>query len=216
LKTKSRSEGAARINLVDLDPVLIEHLRASLMGSPFHFLPTPEPLPPDEADLYVVPAAAVADLPEHGVPVIAWGPSALLRASFIAGCADYLREPWAPEELAVRSRAALSRLPDPRTLPWGEAVFEGDSLRTSERTVALTHHEAVILRILLRHRGRPVPRAALSYSLGGRAARAGSRSIDMHVSALRRKLYKAVPAARRSVVCVKGMGYMVRSEQQSS
>jgi hypothetical protein len=211
LKTKSRSEDAARINLVDLDQILIERLRASLTGSPFHFLPTPAPLPPDETDVYVVAAQSVADIPERGVPVIAAGPASLLRSSFLAGCVDYLREPWTPEELAVRCRAALSRLPDCRALPWGDAVLEGDTLRSAGRIVALTHHEAVILRTLLRCRGRPVPRAALSLTLGGREVHAGSRAIDVHVSALRRKVRTAVPAARGAIVCVKGAGYMVPS-----
>jgi DNA-binding winged helix-turn-helix (wHTH) protein len=202
----------ARINLVDLDPVLTERLRASLTGSPFLFLPTPEPLPPDEADLCVVPAARVVSLPDTGVPLIACGPAALLRACFVAGCADYLRDPWSPEELAVRARALLSRLASRSRLLWGDAELQGNELRSARGVVALTHHEAVILRMLLGNRGRPVPRAALSYSLEGREGRAASRAIDMHVSALRRKAREALPDVRCPIVCVKGMGYMVAQE----
>jgi hypothetical protein len=210
LKTKRRSNQAPTINLVGFDPLLCEKIRASLGRSPFHFRPTNEPLPEDESDLYVADVRLVGSLPAGGVPVIAHGPAALMRTAFLAGCADYLRDPWHPEELALRARAALSRARGCWEFPWGSASFDGAELRTPNGAAVLTHHEAVILRALLRQRGRPVPRAALSCLLGaGPRPGDGSRRIDVHVSALRRRIRALAPEAGRFVVCVRGQGYMV-------
>jgi DNA-binding response OmpR family regulator len=210
LKTKRRNESAPTINLVGFDPVLCERIRASLGRSPFHFTSTDEPLPDDEVDLFVVAAAHAGGRAHHGVPVIACGSAGLLRSAFLAGCADYLREPWTFEELGLRARAALSRQGTRWEFPWGEVRIEGARLHTAAGSIVLTYHQAVILRALLRERGRPVPRAALACLLGGQAGQSrGSRSIDMHISALRRRLRDAVPEAGRFIVCVRAQGYMI-------
>jgi DNA-binding response OmpR family regulator len=133
-----------------------------------------------------------------------------MRSAFLGGCTDYLRDPWTPEELALRVQGAIARQRACFEFPWGEAHIEGDELRTPGGRTPLTHHEAVILRALLRQRGTPVPRAALGCLLGGGALRSGaSRRIDMHVSALRRRVRSVVPEAGRFIVCVRGEGYMV-------
>ena len=156
------------MNLVGFDPVLCERIRASLGRSPFHFTPTEEPLPDDEVDLFVVAARNVGSLAERGVPVIAYGSAGWLRSAFLAGCSDYLREPWTPEELALRAQAALRRQGSRWEFPWGEVRLEGGDLLTPGGRTTLTYRQSVILRALLRERGRPVPRSALACLLGGR------------------------------------------------
>ena len=133
----------------------------------------------------------------------------MMRTSFLAGCVDYLRDPWTPEELSLRALAALARVKKGYRFPWGEIAFEGNDLRTPGGPLRLTLHESRILRMLLRARGAPVPRPALAWSIGRGRGRAGSRTIDVHVSAIRRKLRLAVPAAGRFIVSVRGQGYMV-------
>jgi two-component system OmpR family response regulator len=132
-----------------------------------------------------------------------------MRSAWLSGCDDYLREPWGPEELGLRAQAVLARAARRFSFPWGDIGLEGNDLRTPGGTVALTRHESVVLAALLRARGKPVPRAALSYALTERAGSERSRAIDMHVSALRRKMRKAIPAARRFIISVRGQGYMV-------
>ena len=78
-------------------------------------------------DLFIVPALQVGTLADGGVPVIACGPPGMLRAAFVSGCVDYLREPWTPEELAVRAQAALGRRRECHEFSWGKARFEGDT-----------------------------------------------------------------------------------------
>jgi hypothetical protein len=209
LKTKTRSEKERTINIVGCDPVLYERIRASLKRSPFHFLATDEPTAPDETDLYVVPAGGEQGLPARGVPVIAWGPAELMRSAFLAGCDDFLKEPWAPEELGLRAHAALSRAEKRFSFSWGDVSFEGKDLRTPGGLAVLTLHESRILGALLRNRGRPVPREALAYSIGDAPPSHASRAVDVHVVALRKKVRCAVREAGRFIVCVRGQGYMV-------
>ncbi len=187
-----------------------ERILASLGSTSFRFAATDESLPEDEVDLFVVGARSVGCLPQGGIPVIAHGPAGLMRSAFLGGCADYLRDPWTPEELALRAQSAIARAHACFEFPWGEARLEGHGLCTPGGRAPLSHHEALILRALLRQRGRPVPRAALACLLGSGALRgAGSRRIDVHVSALRRRVRSVVPEAGRFIVCVRGQGYMV-------
>jgi len=132
-----------------------------------------------------------------------------MRTSFLAGCEDYLRDPWTPEELALRALAALARVSRRYRFPWGEVSFEGKDLRTPAGLVPLTLDESLILRMLLRSRGAPVPRPALALSTGKAAGSPGSRRLDVHVSAIRKKLRSTVPQPGRFIISVRGQGYMV-------
>jgi CheY-like chemotaxis protein len=209
LKTKTRSEKERTINIVGCNPVVCERIRASLRRSPFYFLTTERPIPEDEADLYVVHAAEAGGLPGRGVPVIAWGPAELMRSAFLAGCVDFLKDPWTPEELGLRAHAALSRAERHFSFPWGDASFEGKDLRTPGGLATLTLHESRILKSLLRNRGTPVPREALAYSIGRTPPSRPSRAVDVHIAALRKKVRCAMHEAGRFIVCVRGQGYMV-------
>lgn len=145
-----------------------------------------------------------------GAPVIACGPQAGLRGAFLAGCEDYLREPWAPDELAHRASAALGREKERWRFPWGSMSIEAGRLVTPSGSAVLTHHEEHILRMLLRNRGSVVSRAALGYAAAGRPGSAASRAPDMHVATLRRKIRSATPAAGHLIESVKGQGYVIR------
>jgi len=154
-----------------------------------------------------MPVDAVGDLPARGVPVIAWGPAGMLRAAFLAGCVDFLRAPWAPEELSMRALGALARAQAAHVFPWGETGFQGDTFVLPGGPAILTHHEALILRALLRSRGSPVPRETLFLLAGGRGA--PGRTIDVQVASIRRKVRAVAPAAGRFIACVRRQGYML-------
>jgi hypothetical protein len=201
------------IALVGCDPLQLETIRASLAGSPFHLIAASERPAVEKADLLVLPAA---DLPRNlsssppvcdGMPVIAHGPAGLMRAAFLCGCADYLRDPWTAQELALRAEAVLSRRRLSYEFPWGRTRFEGDTLCAPGGQVALTRQQAVILRALLRRRGVPVARAALACLLG--AGPKESRRVDVQVSAIRRCVRRVAPEAGRFIICVRSQGYMV-------
>jgi CheY-like chemotaxis protein len=212
LKTKKRPETARPnqvINIVGADAVLFERVRASQRRGPFSFQESSAPLPPDTVDLYALALEEVGDLPRLGVPVIAWGPAGMLRSAFLAGCVDYLREPWAPEELALRAITALGRARSTHVFPWGEADFQGDTIVLPGGPAALTHHEALILRALLRSRGSPVPRETLFLLAGGSPRAAPGRTIDVQVASIRRKVRAVAPDAGRFIACVRRQGYML-------
>lgn len=203
-----------RINVVGLDPLTVERIRASLRRSPFVCIDTEEPLPADRADLYVVPVDRVGELPQRGLPVIAAGPAGLLRSAFLAGCADFLREPWTAEELALRALGAIARGARRFAFPWGELSLEAGRLASPAGPIRLTWHESRILAALLRSRGAPVPRRALAYAAGAAPAsaartRRASRAIDMHVSSIRGKVRAVLPQAGRFIVCVRSQGYLI-------
>jgi two-component system OmpR family response regulator len=189
--------------------LLSERTRASLAGGPFTLRSTPLPVGAGEADLWVVPAgiAPEAVAAARGAPVVAHGPPGLLRAAFLAGCVDYLREPWTPGELAVRAAAALER---GAVLSCGGLRLEGARLSGPRGSTDLTGHQAAVLRLLAARRGTPVDRAALAWAVTGRPPARGSRSVDMHVSALRAKLAAVSPAGGGPRIrSVRGRGYLL-------
>jgi DNA-binding response OmpR family regulator len=165
-----------------------------------------------DADLLLVPASCLeTDLFAAGIPVVAHGPAQLLRAAFLAGCDDYLREPWTAAELAVRALAILERNRGRFAFPWGTLEIRGEDLLTPAGPVRLGVLRCRLLERLLASRGEPVPRDALALCAWGSLPRRGSRALDVHVAAIRAKLAAVMPAAgrRRFIVAVRGRGYMV-------
>jgi DNA-binding response OmpR family regulator len=202
-----------RIAAVEADPLLVERMRASLAGSPLCFLPVrdAEAAAAADADLLLVPASSLAPGRRvHAVPVIAHGPAQMLRSAFLAGCDDYLREPWTTAELSARALAVLGRVRERFTFPWGTLEIRGETLHTPAGPLRLGAIQSRLLKKLLASRGEPVPREALALCAWGRPARAESRALDVHVAAIRGKLAAALPAAGpRFIVAVRGRGYMV-------
>ena len=112
------------------------------------------------------------------------------------GADDYVPKPCNPREIAARLRAILRRTrgdSDPARL---DDVTAGPvSLRAASRSVTLrgepvtlTGTEFNILAILLREAGRVVSKETLSQDVLGRPLGPFDRSIDVHISKLRRKL----------------------------
>lgn len=127
------------------------------------------------------------------------------------GADDYLAKPFNPRELAARIRAVLRR-GRPTT---GEGRLEvGDVVIDPAARVAvrggepldLTGTEFSLLEALLRQAGSVVRREALYREVLGRRAVAFDRSLDVHVSNLRRKL-GLLPDGRERIVTVRGVGY---------
>ena len=167
-------------------------------------------MPPNdgEADLVIMPVDRLDSSVSMAPPVIAWGPAGLMRWAFLHGCVDYLREPWTADELLLRAEAALSRRPSRFEFPWGTVQWEGDALRTPGGRVTFTRRQSVILRALLRCRGQVIPREALAALLGAGAAGC-SRRVDVHISAIRRRIQAVERRAGSFITCVRGQGYMI-------
>ncbi len=125
------------------------------------------------------------------------------------GADDYLPKPFNPRELAARIRAILRRLKrQPDTSPRVE--INGVALDPAAREVTVagkpvevTTFEFDILEMLMRAAGRVLSRDALMESLYNRKATPFDRSVDMHISHLRKKLEAGTPVIKT----VRGVGY---------
>jgi DNA-binding response OmpR family regulator len=151
----------------------------------------------------------------HWLPVIMLtaGPERLERIrSLECGADDCLAKPLDPNELLARTRAVLRRslgrrLSPAQALQAGELImFPGSrSAFYRGKRLTLTAMECDILEQLLRSAGRAVSRDQLSVRLYEREASPYGRSIDTHVSRIRRKL----GAGRNLILSVRGTGYQL-------
>jgi two-component system response regulator CpxR len=125
------------------------------------------------------------------------------------GADDYLPKPFNPRELAARLRAILRRYQAPAE-PGARLEVNGVVLDPATREVSvdgrpvdLTTFEFEILHALMRAAGRVLSRDDLMEQLYQRKATPFDRSIDVHVSHLRRKL----DCGRPLIKTVRQVGY---------
>ena len=132
------------------------------------------------------------------------------------GADDYLAKPANPRELLARIRAILRRSGTQSTA----TVIEVDDLllnqarrelRLDGELKDLTSTEFSILRLLLQRSGEVVEKKDLYLAALGREPVAYDRSIDMHISNLRRKLGPASDGSER-IETIRGIGYQYRSK----
>jgi len=131
------------------------------------------------------------------------------------GADDYLPKPFNPRELVARIRAILRRTQNPTVTAPPSLLQVGDiELDTSTRTVRqagvavdLTSVEFNLLEVLLRFAGQVVTREKLADAALGRKFAPFDRSIDMHVSKVRKKLGDTGGAADH-IKTVRGAGYI--------
>ncbi|HUZ18570.1 MAG TPA: winged helix-turn-helix domain-containing protein [Spirochaetia bacterium] len=203
-----------RVNLVTEDSTLSFRLKRYVKRLGGLSISSSEaPLPEAQTDVYVIPVSQLGRLfegtgrPATWLPVIAYGRGNDLREAFLTGCADYLKEPWTSEELAFRvNRVAV---PLSYRLPWGSVRLLPLRVESEFGSQPLSAQEHAILRTLLVCRDTVVSREVLSYAAWGRSRKTGSRAIDMHVSALRRKIRRLAPPDGEwgRIRAVRGTGY---------
>jgi two-component system KDP operon response regulator KdpE len=130
-----------------------------------------------------------------------------------AGADDYVTKPFAMNELLARLRAAVRRSASP-TDHEAAVVHAGDltvdlARRQVQRAgveVRLTPTEWAMLEVLVRHRGRLVPRRQLLQEVWGPAYSDETNYLRVYSAQLRRKL-EDDPAAPRHIITQPGMGY---------
>jgi two-component system OmpR family response regulator len=124
-----------------------------------------------------------------------------------AGADDYLVKPFAPEELGARLRAVLRRAAGMADGDWASGDVRVDlaarAVARAGQPVELTAREWGVLEALVRRAGRVVTRAELERLVLGFETALASNAIEVHVSALRRKLGPAL------IETVRGLGYRV-------
>ncbi len=126
------------------------------------------------------------------------------------GADDYLPKPFNPRELTARIRAILRRYEARPAEPNARLEMNGIALDPGTREVVaggkrvdLTTFEFDILEMLMRSAGRVLSRDALMEKFFNRKATPYDRSIDMHISHLRKKL----DAGDALIKTIRGVGY---------
>ncbi len=140
------------------------------------------------------------------------------------GADDYLPKPFNPRELVARIRAILRRTRSSERSGGGqsEILRVGEvELDPATRTVLqkgkpveLTSVEFNLLHVLLREAGRVVARERLVDIVLSRKFSPFDRSIDMHVSKIRKKLGESDSGVDH-IKTVRGVGYIFTRPQES-
>jgi two-component system response regulator RegX3 len=130
------------------------------------------------------------------------------------GADDYVTKPFSAAELAARVRAVLRRAGGEAPQAAGTVLEAGDvrmnlETHSAERAgepLDLTVKEFELLRVLLERAGKLVRRDELVHEVWDPAWFGSTKTLDVHVSALRKKLGDD-PSAPRYIHTVRGVGF---------
>ncbi len=133
------------------------------------------------------------------------------------GADDYLPKPCNPRELVARLRAILRRIDtqnedsaEPENLKVNdlEMALGSRSASLNQQPLTLTGAEFTVLELLMRSAGKVISKEDLTEQALGRKLAPYDRSIDVHVSNIRKKL-TALGASKDLIINIRGAGYML-------
>jgi DNA-binding response OmpR family regulator len=153
---------------------------------------------------------------EHRMPVLiltARDAAGDVVAGLDAGADDYLRKPFAFDELEARLRS-LARRPAnfiETVLQVGDLTFDSESrqARRCGRDLKLTAKEGLFLEILMRNHGRTVTRRTLEDRLWDRESERISNVLDVYARRLRKKLCEN--GEPQVLHTLRGLGYRLET-----
>lgn len=159
---------------------------------------------------------------QRRVPVIlmsALGAEQDRIAGFSQGADDYLPKPFSMREMTVRIDAVLRRVAYERQAPpcgLDDGLLQFDEgrvdVRHGEQWAGLTSTEYRLLELFWRHAEEVLSKAFLYQQVLRRAYSRHDRSLDMHVSNIRRKL-QAIEYFAHRLESVWGKGYLLTAKE---
>ncbi len=132
------------------------------------------------------------------------------------GADDYVTKPFSPREVMARVKALFRRLEKPKA---GGPLLEYDGIRLDPsrhevscggKARSLTAKEFKLLEFFLANQGQVLSRDVLLNEVWGYNYYGTTRTVDVHIAHLRRKL----PLLSHSLISLKGLGYKLREEAE--
>lgn len=139
----------------------------------------------------------------------------------IMGADDYITKPFSVKELEARIQTVLRRadktgmvkdklLINPNIIRYKDITIDTTKyeVKRGAEEIDLTLTEYKILKMLIENRDRVVPREALLDEIGIEKAKTDSRSLDVHIRNIRKKLEEGTDM--EYIETVRGIGYMIK------
>ncbi len=134
------------------------------------------------------------------------------------GADDYMTKPFSVLELTARIRSLMRRSGTSHSEThnfneeWLNIDFDGRTVHVREQQVDLTYKEFELLKYLISHKGKAVSRQELLNQIWGYDFVGESRTLDVHINSLRRKLGEPYDGW---IQVIRGVGYRFVQESNT-